>query len=814
MTGQSLIGNLAVNLLMETAAFEKGADYAEKRLAGMSRRFEKIGQGWIDLGQKMTVGLTLPIAAFAASAVKAAAESKDALGQVTAALTSMGDASGRTVSQLQDLASGMMRKSLFDDDEILRKVTANLLTFGNVAGKQFDRAQQAALDLATRMKMDLQAATLLVGKALNDPVKGINAMKRAGIQFTEQQKAQIEAMLAVNNVGGAQAIMLGELERQFGGAAAAARKADPFGALRISFGELQEEIGNKLTPVLVPLIDKLTTLIDRFSSLPPGVQSTAIALAAIAAAAGPLLIGLGAITQLLAPLLGAFSFAVGNGGVLAAASAAFAALGTTLTTVAMPLAAVAAVGALIYANWDKIGPVLSEFWVALKSAVGPEVVQLIETLKATLSDLWNGPLGAMIRTAVSMLGELTVAHARAFGPVVIALVKGLVQGLTELVGFIGTVARTVKAVFEGDWRTALAGALEVFNRLFGGMPGYIAGVMQRLVTAVRTWIVDKLGAIWDTAKQKIEQVKAGFFNLYDAVVGHSYVPDMVDGIAAQMKRLDGVMVNPADKATKKTGAAFRKLAEEVAPLLDRLFPEAAALNAFRAERGTIDKAEKGGALSSAQAAEARRRLALEGQENSLEDRIADWDAPIDAADGIEVALSKILKSTGQAAQGLGDKTVQIAKSFKDMASETLDSLNGLASAIKGGGFLDIFSSVLDLLLQLGSFGVFGSKIQTNLNSAPGFGGFRASGGPVVPGKSYVVGENGPEWFTPGSAGGITPMGGGGGAVVQIVPTPYFDAVVDGRAARVAAPMAAASGHFARQAAGGDMARKARRRIPG
>lgn len=58
------------------------------------------------------------------------------------------------------------------------------------------------------------------------------------------------------------------------------------------------------------------------------------------------------------------------------------------------------------------------------------------------------------------------------------------------------------------------------------------------------------------------------------------------------------------------------------------------------------------------------------------------------------------------------------------------------------------------------------------------------------------------------------QGGGGSSVVHIIPTPYFDAVVDGRAARVAAPMAAASGHFARTAAGGDMARKARRRIPG
>jgi len=46
-----------------------------------------------------------------------------------------------------------------------------------------------------------------------------------------------------------------------------------------------------------------------------------------------------------------------------------------------------------------------------------------------------------------------------------------------------------------------------------------------------------------------------------------------------------------------------------------------------------------------------------------------------------------------------------------------------------------------------------------------FGGHRAQGGPVDSAHSYVVGENGPEWFTPGTSGTITPNGAGGGTVV-------------------------------------------------
>lgn len=48
-----------------------------------------------------------------------------------------------------------------------------------------------------------------------------------------------------------------------------------------------------------------------------------------------------------------------------------------------------------------------------------------------------------------------------------------------------------------------------------------------------------------------------------------------------------------------------------------------------------------------------------------------------------------------------------------------------------------------------------------------FSGFRAEGGSVFPGRSYVVGEKQPEIFTPGAAGFITPGGGGGGQTFNI-----------------------------------------------
>jgi hypothetical protein len=134
-------------------------------------------------------------------------------------------------------------------------------------------------------------------------------------------------------------------------------------------------------------------------------------------------------------------------------------------------------------------------------------------------------------------------------------------------------------------------------------------------------------------------------------------------------------------------------------------------------------------------------------------------------------------------------SVRVAESFRDMADKTLKSFNDVAQSIRGGGFLDILGSIIGLGIQLGSVGAFGKGVQGRINSIPG----RANGGMVSAGQSYLVGENRPEIFTPQANGFITPSAqGSGGGIATIVPSPYFQVVVDGRIQQ-AAPGIAMSG---------------------
>lgn len=87
--------------------------------------------------------------------------------------------------------------------------------------------------------------------------------------------------------------------------------------------------------------------------------------------------------------------------------------------------------------------------------------------------------------------------------------------------------------------------------------------VAKMVSGIKAEVVDRLNAVWKMATDKIEAVKQKFFDLYDAVVGNSYIPDMVDQIGQHMRRLGKEMVEPATAATKAAGDAFAKMQAKV-----------------------------------------------------------------------------------------------------------------------------------------------------------------------------------------------------------------------------------------------------------
>jgi hypothetical protein len=219
---------------------------------------------------------TLGLAKLAGSAIGFAKDSigeareSQKVGAVTAQIIkSTGGVAKVTADQVGDLSTAISNKTGVDDEAI--QAGANmLLTFKNVRNEVgdganvFDRATQAAADLSAAGFGDMAGQSKMLGKALNDPVKGISALSRSGVTFSDQQKKQIKTLVDSGKTLDAQKIILKEVESQVGGTAAASATAGE--KLATAWGNFKEGIGTSL----LPTVDKLAGFLQ--NKLLPGAQ--------------------------------------------------------------------------------------------------------------------------------------------------------------------------------------------------------------------------------------------------------------------------------------------------------------------------------------------------------------------------------------------------------------------------------------------------------------------------------------------------------------------------------------------------------------
>jgi hypothetical protein len=211
-------GELVARGLKEIGAAGDGAKKSAEGLTG--------ALGGISSSLKSMIGATAILGGVSLAfykMVQATKEQQAALAQVEAAVKSTGQAAGFSVTQLAGMASQLQKVSTFGD-EVVSRAQAILLTFTQIKGDNFRDATAAVVDLATRMQSDLPSAAVQIGKALQDPVNGMTALKRVGVSFSESQKTVIETLVRTNHLADAQGIILKELQTEFGGSAAAARE--------------------------------------------------------------------------------------------------------------------------------------------------------------------------------------------------------------------------------------------------------------------------------------------------------------------------------------------------------------------------------------------------------------------------------------------------------------------------------------------------------------------------------------------------------------------------------------------------------------
>jgi hypothetical protein len=258
------MAGIKINILSNFNA--QGFSKLQRELKRLDTPIEKLGAVTRSLAPAAQIGL-VALTALGASAIRAAEDAQVAdrrLASIAESMNLFGTQTGAVTKRLTDFADATMKVTAVDD-ELIKSTQAQLLTFKELAvsageaGGSFDRATLAVLDLQAA-NLGGGNAAIALGKALQDPVKGITALTRSGVTFSEQEKEKIKTLVASGKILEAQDMILKTIETQVGGTAAAT--ATGSAKMAIAFGEMQEAIGTALLPVLETLVPLITGLFD------------------------------------------------------------------------------------------------------------------------------------------------------------------------------------------------------------------------------------------------------------------------------------------------------------------------------------------------------------------------------------------------------------------------------------------------------------------------------------------------------------------------------------------------------------------------
>lgn len=288
---------LTVEILGENQQLSRQLADAEKKLGSFEDKVTRAGEKMADVGKKMTVGLTLPIAAAGAASFKMAADLQDSIG----ATEQIFKGASKDVEDWADsLPSyyGIAKGEAHEYANIMGSLMQNLGGMSEQeAAKQAGMLTELAGDLAAMYGGTTEEAVNAMTSALKGNTEmldnyGISAtaasLKAKAFEMgigdgtsvlTDQQKQAAMLAIIVEQTGAAQ----GQAAREAEGASGQMR------ALTTEIKNTATEMGTQLLPIGVKVLGFLSDLVGLFSELSPGGQTAVLAIAGFVAALGPIL---------------------------------------------------------------------------------------------------------------------------------------------------------------------------------------------------------------------------------------------------------------------------------------------------------------------------------------------------------------------------------------------------------------------------------------------------------------------------------------------------------------------------------------------
>lgn len=257
----NIAGTISWILDLDDKKFKSGLDASKGAASSFASHiggvFKTIGKAALVMGTAAAGAF----AGFVGLSIKAAADSETGLAQLDARLKSTAGAAGVTRQAAIDLSKEIEHHSTISDEAALAVENMGL-TFTSIGKKIFPDFSKAVVDVGYALNNGLRPSqeqlidiTKQMGKAFQDPDQAIGALHRMGVNTDELAKK----LKTLHTTEEKQVAILKELQKEFGGSAAAARDtfAGSIDVLKESVDDLEETFGTAIIKGVTPFIQTL-----------------------------------------------------------------------------------------------------------------------------------------------------------------------------------------------------------------------------------------------------------------------------------------------------------------------------------------------------------------------------------------------------------------------------------------------------------------------------------------------------------------------------------------------------------------------------
>ena len=276
------ISNLKIKLEAETAKFTEEINKAKKSLDGFGKTHGGINLTTIAIGGLATAALaaTGAVVSFVSSlgdGIKIYEETERYMARTEAQLRATGAAVGFSSSQLDEFARSVAMNTLASTDGV-RQAISVMMTFKSVTGESFKEAIKLSQDLAETFGTDISSEARNLGRALESPADAISILKRKGIELTSEQQNLINSFVETGDKAKAQEVIFKALQERVGGTGEGSAKDTLSGSLDTlgqATDELKEQFAETtgITKFFKGAVDSLSTAFINLTKAMKGVDT-------------------------------------------------------------------------------------------------------------------------------------------------------------------------------------------------------------------------------------------------------------------------------------------------------------------------------------------------------------------------------------------------------------------------------------------------------------------------------------------------------------------------------------------------------------